>query len=138
MVMLVGWSNLCSTAAVSLSLARSRGNRQRRRRLVAIAAVVLLAALYPARDADPGEAGTGREPDGRPAMLLLLICVLLRSASFSVVAAVRSPMVEPRIQIPRLLGCRCYCCSASGNALPSPSVEPITRTVGKTVKKVEK
>jgi hypothetical protein len=37
---------------------------------------VLLAALYPGGDADPGEAGTGREPDGRhggaePAMLLL-------------------------------------------------------------------
>jgi hypothetical protein len=68
----------------------------------------------------------------------LLICVLLRSASFSAAAAVRSPMVEPRIQIPRLLGRRCYCCSASGNALPSASAEPIARMAGKTVKKVEK
>jgi hypothetical protein len=64
-----------------------------------------------------------------------LICVLLRSASFSAAAAVRSPMVEPRIQTPRLLGRRCYRCSASGNALLSTSAEPIARTAGKTVKK---
>jgi len=76
---------------------------------------------------------------------LLLICFLLSpSSSFSAaasVAVVRSPVVVPRIQIPRLLGRR-YCCSASDNAHPSTSPEPITRTTRNTkrntVKRVEK
>jgi hypothetical protein len=78
---------------------------------------------------------------------LLLICFLLRSSassSFSAaacVAAVRSPVVVPRIQIPRLVARR-YCCSASDKARPSNSPAPITRTTRntekKTVKRVEK
>jgi hypothetical protein len=76
----------------------------------------------------------------------LLVCFLLRSSSsssFSAAAAVRSPVVVPRIQIPRLLLLgRRYCCSASDNARPSTSPEPITRTTRNTkrntVKRVEK
>ena len=77
---------------------------------------------------------------------LLLICFLLRSSSSSSsssVAAARSPVVVPRIQIPRLLLLgRRYCCSASDNARPSTSPEPITRmtrnTKRNTVNRVEK
>lgn len=69
-------------------------------------------------------------------LLLLLICFLLRSSSSSSssaaaasVAAVRNPVVVPRIQIPRLLARR-YCCSDSDNARPSTSPVPITRRSG--------
>lgn len=60
-------------------------------------------------------------------LLLLLICSLLlpaAAASSSAVASVRTPVVMPRIQIPRLQLRLRYCCS---NARPSSSPDPITR-----------
>jgi len=68
-------------------------------------------------------------------LLLLFICFLLRlrssSAAASVAAVSSTPVVVPRIQIPRLLGRR-YCCSGSSNARPSTSPEPITRMARNT------
>jgi len=71
-------------------------------------------------------------------LLLLLICFLLRlrsssssAAAAASVAAVSTPVVVPRIQIPRLVGRR-YWCSGSSNARPSTSPEPITRTARNT------
>ncbi|BAS71007.1 Os01g0214001 [Oryza sativa Japonica Group] len=63
-------------------------------------------------------------------LLLLLICLLLSPASSSsyaaAVAAVGDPVVVvPRIQIPRRLLPRRYCCCS--NARPSTSPDPITR-----------
>jgi hypothetical protein len=61
-------------------------------------------------------------------LLLLLICSLLLPATAAsssyAVASVRTPVVVPRIQIPRLQLRLRYCCS---NALPSSSPDPITR-----------
>lgn len=63
-------------------------------------------------------------------LLLLLIGFLLRAAAAAsssyaaAAAAVRSPVVVPRIQIPRLLRLRYCCCS---NARPSSLPDPITR-----------
>jgi hypothetical protein len=75
-------------------------------------------------------------------LLLLLICFLLRlrssssAAAAASVAAVSTPVVVPRIQIPRLVGRR-YWCSGSSNARPSTSPEPITRTARKTEEKIQ-
>ena len=52
-------------APLLLSVVRSRGHRRRRLVAIATTAVVLLVALYPGGDADPGEADAGRERDGR-------------------------------------------------------------------------
>lgn len=66
-------------------------------------------------------------------LLLLLICSLLlpgaaaasSSSSSCAVASVRTPVVVPRIQIPRLQLRLRYCCCS--NARPSSSPDPITR-----------
>lgn len=60
-------------------------------------------------------------------VVVVLICSLLLPASAAAsyaVASVRTPVVVPRIQIPRLQLRLRYCCS---NARPSSSPDPITR-----------
>lgn len=76
-------------------------------------------------------------------LLLLLICLLLSPASSSsyaaAVAAVGDPVVVvPRIQIPRRLLPRRYCCCS--NARPFTSPDPITRSTRntKTIKRINK
>ena len=81
-MLLVVWYMVVGGEVICLpllpSVVRSRGHG---RRLIAIAAVVLVVALYPRRDAEPGEADAGSEPDSRqggvqPPLVVLLHLVV--------------------------------------------------------------